>query len=99
MPEENLHRRESDARIDRIDSRLEYIAERLEQVAVLVVQEAQHERRLQRIEAQIDALNKADAVQTSKLGIGERVLWAILTAAVGTAGIAGREFLSPPSQD
>jgi hypothetical protein len=96
MDDQHLHRRESDARIDRIERSLERIAERLEKVAVLIAQEQEHERRLARLEHLVEDLGKKDAVQTKQLSLGERVLWALLTAAVGTAGMVGQGvFFSP----
>jgi hypothetical protein len=75
---------------------MERMAERLEQLAVLAVQEQNHESRLGRVEERLDYLSQSDAVQRKQLGIGERVLWAILTIALGAAGLTGQDVFSSP---
>jgi len=96
MTDDTPHRRDSDARLDRIERMMERMAERLEQLAVLSVQEQNHESRIGRVEERLDYLSKTDAVQTKQLNVGERILWAILTIALGAAGLTGQDVFSSP---
>jgi hypothetical protein len=94
MTDDTPHRRESDSRLDRIERMMERMAERLEQLAVLAVQEQYHESRIGRVEERLDYLSQKDAVQTKQLNVGERILWAILTLALGAAGLSGQDVFS-----
>jgi hypothetical protein len=99
MIDEDQRRRTSDARIDRMEHHLDTIAQRLEQVAVLVVQEQKHDERISRLESAVTELRVGDAVQSSTISNGERLLWFIGAALLaGGQQVSGwlQDFLSPP---